>query len=95
VSEKTWKETIKVTGAQLVDSVRKLLHEANVRRVIIKQGSHTVAEFPLSVGVIGVVMAPILAAVGALAAVINDCSIEVERAGDPAEKNKSGGAGAA
>jgi hypothetical protein len=90
VSEKTWKETIKVTGAQLVDAVRKLVHEANVRRVIIKQGTHTVAEFPLSIGVIGAVLAPILAAVGALAAVINDCSIEVERSGDPDTKSKSG-----
>jgi len=90
VSEQTWKETIKVTSAQLVDAVRKIVHEGNVRRVIIKQGSHTVAEFPLSIGVIGAVLAPILAAVGALAAVINDCSIEVERSGDPQAKNKSG-----
>jgi hypothetical protein len=88
VSEQTWKETIKVTGAQLVDAVRKVLHEGNVRRVIIKQGTHTVAEFPLSVGVIGAVLAPILAAVGALAAVINDCTIEIERVGDPADKSK-------
>ena len=93
MSEKTWKETIKVTSAQLVDAVRKLVHEGNVRRVIIKQGSHTVAEFPLSVGVIGVILAPLLAAVGALAAVIKDCSIEVERSGDAGNtdaKNKSG-----
>lgn len=90
MSEKTWKETVKVTGAQLVDAVRKLLHEGNVRRVIIKQGTHTVVEFPLTLGVIGAVLAPILAAVGALAAVINDCSIEVERAGDPEDKAKGG-----
>ena len=90
MSEKTWKETIKVTGAQLVDAVRKLVHEGNVRRVIIKQGNHVVAEFPLSIGVIGVVLAPILAAAGALAAVIKDCTIEVERTGDPDAKNKGG-----
>jgi len=88
MGEQTWKETVKVTGAQLVDAVRKLLHEGNVRRVIIKQGAHTVAEFPLSLGVIGAVLAPILAAVGALAAVINDCSIEIERTGDPEDKSK-------
>ena len=88
MAEQTWKETVKVTGAQLVDAVRKLLHEGNVRRVIITQGTHTVAEFPLTLGVIGAVLAPILAAVGALAAVINDCSIEVERVGDPGAKNK-------
>ncbi len=90
MSDQTWKETIKVTGAQLVDAVRKLVHEGNVRRVIIKQGNHTVAEFPLSIGVIGVILAPILAAVGALAAVIKDCSIEVERTGDPEPKSKTG-----
>jgi uncharacterized protein DUF4342 len=82
MTERTWKETFKVTGAQLVDSVKKLLHEGNVRRVIIKQGDHTVAEFPLSVGVIGAVIAPILAAIGALAAVMNECTIVVERSDD-------------
>jgi hypothetical protein len=79
MAEETWKETFKVTGAQLVDAVRKLLHEGNVRRVIIKQGQHTVAEFPLTVGVIGAVLAPILAALGAIAAVLAECTIEVER----------------
>ena len=82
MAERTWKETFKVTGAQLVEAVKKILHEGNVRRVIIKQGDHTVAEFPLSVGVIGAVIAPILAAIGALAAVMNECTIEVERADD-------------
>jgi hypothetical protein len=82
MANETWKETFKVTGAQLVDAVRRLLHEGNVRRVIIKQGQHTVAEFPLTVGVIGAVLAPILAALGAIAAVLNECTIEVERSND-------------
>jgi Domain of unknown function (DUF4342) len=82
MAERTWNETIKVTGAQLVEAVKKIIHEGNVRRVIIKQGDHTVAEFPLAVGVIGAVVAPILAAIGALAAVLNECTIEVERAED-------------
>ena len=79
MAERTFKETVKVTGEQLVDAVKKLINEGNVRRVIIKQGDRVVAEFPLTVGVIGTVFAPVLAAVGALTAVLNDCTIEVER----------------
>jgi hypothetical protein len=75
----TFTESFKVAGNQLVDAVKKLLHEGNVRRVIIKQEGKTVVEFPLTVGVIGAVFAPILAAVGAIAAVLSECTIEVER----------------
>ena len=75
----TFRESFKVAKDQLVDAVRKLLHEGNVRRIIIKQGSRTIAEFPLTVGVIGAVFAPVLAAVGAIAAVLNACTVEVER----------------
>jgi Domain of unknown function (DUF4342) len=75
----TFKESFKVAGEQLVDAVRKLLHEGNVRRIVIKQEGRSVAEFPLTVGVVGAVVAPVLAAVGALAAVLTDCTIEVER----------------
>ena len=80
MTERTWKESFKVTSDQLVDAVKKLLHEGNVRRVIIKHDARTIVEFPLTVGVIGAVFAPILAAVGALAAVLTECTIEVERA---------------
>jgi hypothetical protein len=79
MTDQTWKETIKVTGEQLVDAVKSILHEGNVRRVVIKQDSHIIAEFPLTIGVLGAVFAPILAAVGALAAVLTECTIEVER----------------
>ena len=82
MTEQTWKETFKVTGEQLVDAIKKLVHEGNVRRVSIKHGDYTVAEFPLTIGVIGTVVAPILAAVAALAAVLNECTIVVEREGD-------------
>jgi len=77
----TYKESFKVAGRQLVDAVKKLLHEGNVRRVIIKHGDHTIAEFPLTVGVIGAVLAPLLAAVAAIAAAVNECTVEVERSG--------------
>ena len=80
MAERTFTESFKVTGAQLLETVKKLLHEANVRRVIIKQGGRSVAEFPLAVGVVGAVFAPVLAAVGALAAVLTECTIDVERA---------------
>lgn len=75
----TFTESFKVAAGQLVDAVRKLLHEGNVRRIVIKQDGHVVAEFPLTVGVVGAVAAPVLAAVGALAAVLTECTIEVER----------------
>lgn len=77
--DRTCKESFKIAADQLVDTFRKLVHEGNVRRVIIKQEGRTIVEFPLTVGVIGTVFAPMLAAAGALAAVITECTIEVER----------------
>ena len=76
-------ESFKVTGDDLVRRVRELLHEGNVRRVVIKQGSRTVAEFPVTVGIVGALAAPALAAIGALAALLSECTIEVERASAP------------
>ena len=79
MSERTYKESFKVAADQLVEAVKRLIREGNVRRVIIKQEGRTVVEFPLTVGVVGTVFAPVLAAVGALAAVLTECTIEVER----------------
>jgi len=84
----TYKESFKAAGQQLVDAVRKLVHEGNVRRVIIKHGEYTIAEFPLTVGVIGAVVAPLLAAVAAIAAAVNECTVEVERTEKPGEKKE-------
>ena len=93
MSEKTFTESFKVAGHQLVDAVKKLLHEGNVRRVIIKQEGRTIVEFPLSVGVVGAVLAPVVAAVGALAAVLTECHVEVERTvADDAKNEKKEGA---
>lgn len=75
----TRKETIQVQGGQLIDQIKRLVHEGNVRRIVIKQDERTVAEFPLTIGVVGVVLAPVFAAVGALAALLTDCTIEIER----------------
>jgi hypothetical protein len=74
MEEQTFWETLKGQGSELLGHLKKLIHEGNVRRVVIKQGGKTVAEFPLSVGV-----APILAAIGAIVALIQDCSIDVEK----------------
>jgi Domain of unknown function (DUF4342) len=79
VPESTFTESFKVAADQLVDAIKQIVHEGNVRRVIIKQDGRTVVEFPITVGVIGTVFAPMLAAAGALAAVLTDCTIEVER----------------
>jgi len=83
--ERTWWESIKVEGGELLDRVKKIVHEGNVRRIIIKQGARTIAEFPLTIGVVGTVFAPVLAAVGALAALLSDCTIEVERVGSESD----------
>ena len=77
--ERTWWETIKVEGGELIERVKDLIREGNVRRIVIRQGDRSVAEFPLTVGVVGTVAAPILAAVGAIAALLTSCSIAVER----------------
>ena len=78
--ERTWWESIKVEGGELLEKVKLLIREGNVRRIVIRQGDRSVAEFPLTVGVVGTVAAPILAAVGALAALLTNCTIEVQRA---------------
>jgi hypothetical protein len=75
----TFKESFKVAAGELVDAVKKLLQAGNVRSIVIKQGDRVVANFPLTAGVVGTVFAPELAIVGALAAVLTDCTIEVER----------------
>src|SRR5262245_1024496 len=81
-AERSWTETISVEGGQLLEEVQRLIHEGNVRRIVIKQGMDTVVEFPLTVGVAGALIAPWLAAAGAIAALVTDCSIEVERVGE-------------
>jgi hypothetical protein len=79
----SWWQKIEARSNELLEQLKSILHEGNVRRVVVKQHDRTVAEFPLSVGVVGAVAAPILAAVGAVVALLADCSLEVERTGDP------------
>jgi hypothetical protein len=75
-------ETVKAQGEEVVVELRRLLHEGNVRRVVVKQQDRVVAEFPLTVGLVGALAAPVLAAIGALVAVLAECRIEVERAAE-------------
>jgi hypothetical protein len=79
VTERTSWQTIKGTGAELLAKLKELVHEGNVRHVIIKQHGRVVAEFPVTAGVVGAVFAPTLAAVAAVVAVLSDCTLEVER----------------
>ena len=74
-------EQFKVQGNELAGKVRDLIHEGNVRRIIVRdEHGHTFLEIPLTLATIGVVAAPILAAVGAIAAVVSKFDIVVERA---------------
>lgn len=78
-------EELQIVGEQLLSKVKELVHEGNVRRVIIKQDGHTIVEIPLTFGVAGVILAPVWAAVGVLGALLAKCSIEVVRSESPAE----------
>ena len=73
------REEFEVSGSQLVDKVKELIHEGNIRRIVIKQSGKTLLEIPLTIAVVGAVLAPILAAIGTLAALVTDCTITVER----------------
>ncbi len=80
MSEQFHTEEFSVNGEQLLAKVKELLREGNIRRVIIKDKSGKVlVEFPLTVGVVGVALAPVLAAIGALAALVSEATIAVEK----------------
>ena len=83
--ERTWREKIEGTTDQILAQIRKLIDEGNIRRVLVKHQGRVIAEFPLTVGVVGTVIAPLAAAIGALTAVLAECSIEVEKTTPPAE----------
>ena len=84
MEQKTFQEELQVMGEQLLTKVRELIHEGNVRRIIIKQEGQTIMEFPLTVGVVGAFAAPVLVAIGAIGALVYQCSIEVVRSEPPA-----------
>lgn len=73
------REQFKVMGDELVEKVKELIHEGNVRHLIIKHDDHVVLEIPVGLGVAGAVLAPVLAAVAAVGALLTHCTIEVVR----------------
>lgn len=78
------KESFNINGEQLLKKVKELIAEGNIRKITItdKSGKEMMS-FPLTIGVVGALLAPVLAAVGALAALIGDCTITVEREDKP------------
>ena len=87
--KRVW-DSIKADGDQIVETLRTLIDDGNVRRVRVTHDGRIVAEFPLTAGVIGVVLAPVLAAIGVLVAMVKDCTIEVERAEQPSAQPDKG-----
>ncbi len=75
-------EELQVVGRDLVDHVKKLIHEGNVQRIIIKDDQgHTFIEIPVTVAAIGAILSPVLAGVGAISALVAKFRIVVERSG--------------
>ena len=83
-------EKFTISGSQLVDKVKQLIHEGNIRRVRVLHEGRTVLEIPLSIGApaaaLGIMMAPVLAALGAFAALVTECTIEVEKIEETSDK---------
>ncbi len=77
------REQIPVTGEDLVEQVKHLIHEGNVRHLRILHEGHTILEIPVNAGLIGIVLAPLLAAVAAVGAMLTNCTIEVIRTEPP------------
>jgi hypothetical protein len=85
-SGKTRSEEFKISGGQIVDKIKELIHEGNIRRIILKDESgKTFLEIPLTVGLVGAAVAPVLAAIGAAAALVTKMTIVVEKV----DENKS------
>ncbi|MVT10673.1 DUF4342 domain-containing protein [Chitinophaga tropicalis] len=76
----TTKESFSISGEKLVEKVKELIKEGNIRRISIHDKSgKELMNFPLTIGVVGALFAPVLAAIGAAAALIGECTITVER----------------
>lgn len=83
---KTWQEEFKLTGGEVLSKIKELIKEGNVTRVLLKnEEGELIMEIPMTFAVVGAVIAPIFAAVGAAAALLTKCSIIVERKGEKKE----------
>ncbi len=76
----TNRETFRVSGNEIVSKIKEIIKEGNASRIIIKnEKEETIMEFPVTIGAIGVILAPVFAAVGVIAAMATDCTIIVEK----------------
>ncbi len=81
---KKWTEELKVSGEHMLKETEKLIQEGNVTHIVIKnEAGNTVAEFPMSVGVVGAFLAPVLAAIAAIAVYASHFTVVVTRQGTP------------
>jgi len=81
--QKTWTEEFKVSGGEILNKIKELLHEGNIRRIILKdEQGKTFIEFPLTMGIVGAALLPVLAAIGAIAALVSKLTIVVEKVKD-------------
>lgn len=86
----SFKETFSEKGENLLKKIKELINEGNVRKITISdKNGKEIMSFPVTIGVVGVVLAPVFAAIGALAAVLTECSITVERGSDKDDENPS------
>jgi hypothetical protein len=81
MSDKTRWDSFRADSDQIIEKLETLIHEGNVRRVLVEHDRRTIAEFPLTAGIVGVLLAPVLAAIGVLIAMTENCTIRVEREG--------------
>ena len=85
-------EKFTVSGSQMVEKVKQLIYEGNIRKVRIRHEGRTLLELPLSIGApataIAILAAPVLAALGAFAALVTECTIEVEKVTKPEEETQ-------
>ena len=81
MSEKTHTEEFRVEGEKLIGKIKEIIHEGNIRRISIKdKEGKTVMEIPVTIGVVGILIAPQLAAIGAIAALLTEATVVVEKA---------------
>jgi len=78
-NRQSFRERITVEGQHLADKVAELIHEGNVRHLVIKHDGHTVFEIPVTIGAVAAVLAPTLAAVAAVGALVARCTVEITR----------------
>jgi hypothetical protein len=90
---KTMQERVQTEGPELVERVKQLASEAGVRRISIQHEGRTLFEFPLAIGLVGALIAPQLAALGAVAALVTNCTITVEREAPTGGEGNGGASG--